>query len=251
LKNHKGVGNGIKKGLAANDLKREDIFVTTKLWQGNADWGQTPKTYETTLASLANSLKKLELDYVDLYLIHAPLAKAERLEQWRALIELKRLGKTKAIGVSNWDETHIDEIRAAGLELPCANQIELHPWSQKPGLVGYLKKHGIIPIAYSSLVPLSNWRVGQQSSKTDKMRADGEDSPFKKMAIKYGCSEAQILLRWGLQKGYPILPKSSSRVRMEQNFDLFAFEIDDEDMASIEKMDRGNGVAWNTGVLTM
>jgi 2,5-diketo-D-gluconate reductase A len=250
--NEVGVGIGIKNGLAANNLKREDLFITTKLWQGNSEWGQAPKTYEATLTSMDESLQKLQLDFVDLYLIHAPLANSEeRLQQWRALVELRKRGKAKAIGVSNWDEAHIDEIKAADLPLPDANQIELHPWSQKPGLVGYLNDNSITPIAYSSLVPLSTWRTGQQSAKTDAMRADGEDSAFQTMALKYGVSEAQVLLRWGLQSGYPILPKSSSRKRMEQNIDLFAFKIDDEDMATIRGMDRGGGVAWSAGVLTM
>ena len=106
-------------------------------------------------------------------------------------------------------------------------------------------------IAYSSLVPLSSWRdvEGQESAKTEQMKADGadSDSPFKVMAKKYGISEAQVLLRWGIQKGYAVLPKSANAERIRQNINLFGFEIDDEDMAAIAKMDRGEGVAWSTG----
>jgi 2,5-diketo-D-gluconate reductase A len=157
----------------------------------------------------------------------------------------------RAIGVSNFNKSHIEEIKAAGLPLPDANQIELHPWSQKPELVSYLTKNGISIIAYSSLVPLSSWRdvEGQDSAKTEDMKVDGAsvDSPFKIMAKKYGVSEAQVLLRWGLQKGYAVLPKSTNEERMRQNIDLFSFEIDDEDMAAIAKMDRGDGVAWGSG----
>jgi 2,5-diketo-D-gluconate reductase A len=196
-------------------------------------------------------LAKLQLDYVDLYLIHAPFPQTQRLEQWRALVELQRQGKIRAIGVSNFNEAHIEEIKTAGLPLPDANQIELHPWSQKPDLVSYLTGNDISIIAYSSLVPLSSWRAveGQASAKTDQMKADGvdSDSPFKVMAKKYGVSEAQLLLRWGIQKGYAVLPKSANAERIRQNIDLFDFQIDAEDMAAIARMDRGEGVAWSTG----
>jgi 2,5-diketo-D-gluconate reductase A len=249
--NEKGVGLAIKAGLEELGMSRDEIFVTTKLWPGNEAWGQSPKTYKSTIESLNASLEKLQLDYVDLYLIHAPFTKTQRLEQWKALVELRRLGKARAIGVSNFNETHIEEIKAAGLPLPDANQIELHPWSQKPGLVSYLTENGISIIAYSSLVPLSSWRdaEGQDSSKTEDMKTDGAsaDSPFKMMAKKYGVSEAQILLRWGLQEGYAVLPKSTNEERIRQNIDLFSFEIDDEDMAAIAEMDRGEGVAWSSG----
>jgi 2,5-diketo-D-gluconate reductase A len=249
--NESGVGDGIQQALKSGGLSRSDLFVTTKLWPGNPGWGQPAKTTESTVASLNESLQRLGLEYVDLYLIHAPFERDQRLDQWRGLVELKRQGRARAIGVSNFSIKHIDELKAAGLPMPVVNQIELHPWSQKPELVRYLNDNAITPIAYSSLVPLSTWRTaeGQDSAKTDQMKADGEeaDAPFKVMAKKYGVSEAQVLLRWAIQKGYPVLPKSTNPDRIRQNADIFGFNVDGEDMAAIEKMDRGDGVAWPMG----
>jgi 2,5-diketo-D-gluconate reductase A len=249
--NEEGVGAGLRRALVAKGLSRGDIFVTTKLWPGNPAWGDTPKTKETTIASLNASLARLRLDHVDLYLIHAPFCTEHRLEQWAGLVELQQQGKAASIGVSNYSEVHIEEIRAAGLPLPDANQIELHPWSQKPRLGTYLADNGIAVIAYSSLVPLSTWRAtgGQDSAKTDAMTAAGAPaiSAFRPMAEKYGVSEAQVLLRWALQKGYAVLPKSVNPDRIRQNFDLFSFTLDDADMAGIGMMDRDAAVAWPAG----
>ncbi|MCB1425414.1 MAG: aldo/keto reductase [Notoacmeibacter sp.] len=246
-RNEEAVGDGLRAGLASSGLSREDIFVTTKLWPGNRAWGDAPKTFNQTIAECEASLAKLGLDYLDLYLIHAPYGGPERLNQWRALIALQKAGKARAIGVSNFNRSHLEEIRAAGLQTPDANQIELHPWSQKPDLIACMTENAIAPIAYSSLVPLSTWRTqeGQASAKTDAMKADS--GVFTGLAKKYGVSEAQFLLRWGVQNGYAVLPKSLSRARMLQNIDLDGFEIDDADMAAIRKMDRGEGVAWATG----
>jgi len=247
--NEAGVAEAIHAFLSEAGRSRNDLFVTTKLWPGNAAWGQTPKTFESTLTSLDESLTKLRLAHVDLYLIHAPFEKSQRLAQWKALVEARRLGKARAIGVSNFSQQHLEELREAGLPLPDANQIELHPWSQKPQLVAYLAKHHIAPIAYSSLVPLSTWRTakGHHSAKTPQMRADGETSPFKVMAKKYGVTESQVLLRWAVQQGYAVLPKSTNPERIRQNLDLFGFALDDADLTAIASMDRGDGVAWTNG----
>ena len=166
------------------------------------------------------------------------------------MLSQQEQGKVKNIGVSNWDINHIEELNDKGYPLPSANQIELHPWSQKPKLVSYLEEKGIDIIAYSSLVPLSTWRHkdGENSLKTDEMYRDSEDaeSPFKKLALQYSVSEAQILLKWALQLGYAILPKSIKMNRMKNNFDL-NFTISEEDMALIQQLDRGGSVTWEYG----
>ena len=244
--NEAAVGAGIRVGLAEIGLTRADIFVTTKLWQGNEAWGQKVKTEAETLAACQDSLSRLGLDYVDLYLIHSPHGGDERLNQWRGLLEIKRRGLARSIGVSNFSEKHLSEIHAAGLPMPEANQIELHPWSQKAELLAYMHNHAIAPIAYSSLAPLSTWRVapGQDSGKTADMTDDGV---FATMAGKYGVSEAQLLLRWGVQNGYAVLPKSLRAERMRQNIDLAGFSINVSDMAILNSMDRGDGLAWSVG----
>jgi 2,5-diketo-D-gluconate reductase A len=245
--NEETVGAGIRAGLEATGLSRSDLFVTAKLWPGNPAWGDQPKTGAETIAECDASLARLALNYVDLYLIHAPYGGPERIAQWQALIQLQKVGKARAIGVSNYNQSHLEEIRTARLPMPDANQIELHPWSQKPDLIAYMAENAIAPIAYSSLVPLSTWRVeeGQDSAKTDEMKADGD--VFVALAEKYGVTEAQLLLRWGVQNGYAVLPKSLKPDRMRQNLSLAGFEIDAADLATMRTMDRGEGVAWATG----
>ncbi|QUF05338.1 aldo/keto reductase [Actinosynnema pretiosum subsp. pretiosum] len=246
--NERGVGEGIRRGLAAVGIGRDELFVTTKLFPGV---GGVFKSAREVEAAFEASLSALGVEYVDLYLIHAPFTPEQRLEQWGAVVGLHESGRARAVGVSNFNVGHIEELVAAGLPLPHANQIELHPWSQKPEIVRFLEGNGIVPIAYSSLVPLSTWRAapGHASGKTDEMRADGEsgDSPFKAMAAKHGVSEAQVLLRWGVQSGYPVLPKSTDPARIRENAEVFSFELDEEDMRVIAGLDRGAGVAWRTG----
>ena len=249
-KNEDGVGRALKRIFSDTDLVRKDITITTKLWPGGLVKVDRIKNREGTIKSLDKSLRNLDLDYVDLYLIHSPHGKSKRLDQWETLLSQQEQGKVKNIGVSNWDINHIEELNDKGYPLPSANQIELHPWSQKPKLVSYLEKNGIDIIAYSSLVPLSTWRHkdGENSLKTDEMYRDSEDaeSPFKKLALQYGVSEAQILLKWALQLGYAILPKSIKLDRMKNNFDL-NFTISEDNMALIKQLDRGGSVTWEYG----
>ena len=249
-RNEDGVGKALKRIFSDTDLSRSDITITTKLWPGGLVKVDRVKNKEGTFKSMEKSLRNLDLDYVDLYLIHSPHAKNGRIEQWESLLELQELGKTKHIGVSNWGINHLEELVDKGYPLPSVNQIELHPWSQKPELVTYLKDKKIDIIAYSSLVPLSTWRHkdGENSLKTNDMYKSGEDtnSPFKKLASKYDVSEAQVLLKWALQLNYAILPKSINFDRMRNNFDL-NFTIDEKDMNLIEKLDRGESVTWEFG----
>ena len=249
-RNEDGVGKALKRIFSDTDLNRDDITISTKLWPGGLVKLDRIKNKEGTVKSLEKSLRNLDLEYVDLYLIHSPHAKDKRIEQWETLLSLQEIGKAKNVGVSNWGINHLEELVQIGLPLPSANQIEIHPWSQKPELVSYLKENDIDIIAYSSLVPLSTWRHkdGENSLKTDEMYKDGNDleSPFKKMASKYDVTEAQVLLRWALQLGYAILPKSIQIDRMQENFEL-DFRIDEEDMNLIEQLDRGGSVTWEYG----
>ena len=193
---------------------------------------------------------RLNLDYIDLYLIHSPHGKSKRLEQWRALVDLKEAGKIKYIGVSNWGIDHLSELKENDLPIPDANQIELHPWSQKPELVKFLRNEKIDIIAYSSLVPLSTWRHkdGENSKKTNEMHEIGlsENSPFKILAEKYDVTEAQFLLKWAVQNNYAVLPKSINIERVKQNFEL-NFLIDQSDMEYITTLDKGDSITWEYG----
>ena len=249
-RNEDGVGAALRKIFADTDLKRSDITITTKLWPGGLVKVDRVKNKEGTIKSLDKSLRNLDLDFVDLYLIHSPHAKNKRLDQWETLLSQQEQNKVKNIGVSNWGINHIEELNDKGYPLPAANQIELHPWSQKPELVSYLKEKGIDIIAYSSLVPLSTWRHkdGENSLKTDEMYKDSEDSEssFKKLASQYEVTEAQVLLKWALQLGYAILPKSIQIDRMKNNFDL-NFTISESDMQLIDQLDRGGSVTWEYG----
>ena len=249
-RNEDGVAKGLTTYLNDSDLKREDIFITTKLWPGGLVKVDRIKDYTGTVKSFEKSLMRLNLDYIDLYLIHSPHGKNKRIEQWRALVDLKEAGKIKFIGVSNWGINHLTELKENNLPMPDANQIELHPWSQKPELVKFLRNENIDIIAYSSLVPLSTWRHkdGENSKKTDEMHEIGlsENSPFKELAKKYDVTEAQFLLKWAVQNNYAVLPKSINIERIKQNFEL-NFLIDQSDMEYITTLDKGGSITWEYG----
>jgi 2,5-diketo-D-gluconate reductase A len=238
--NEEGTGKGIK----AAGVSRDDIFVTTKLFPGNKQWGAPEKTYGQTIEMLKNQLKQLQLDYVDLYLIHAPLSEL-RLEQWNAFVELKKAGLTKHIGVSNYNEARLKEILDADLAKPEANQVEFHPICAQIDLTRYMKENSIAPIAYSSLAPLSTWRIeeGQGGEVLAEMKAECQ-SATNEIATKLKVSEAKLLLRWGLQHGYCVLTKSSKPERIRENLNLFDFEIPDNDMERLNRLNQNQAFAW-------
>jgi 2,5-diketo-D-gluconate reductase A len=238
--NEEGTGKGIK----AAGIPRDDIFVTTKLFPGYKPWAAPEKTYKQTIETLKNQLRQLQLDYVDLYLIHAPLSEL-RLEQWNALVELKKSGLTKHIGVSNYNEEKLREIFDADLPKPEANQVEFHPICAQTDLTRYMKENSIAPIAYSSLAPLSTWRAeeGQGGEVLAEIKEECQ-LVTNEIAAKLAVSEAKLLLRWGLQHGYCVLTKSSKPERIRENLNLFDFEIPENDMERLNRLNQNQAIAW-------
>ena len=249
-KNEDGVARALNRIFNETQIRRDEVFITTKLWPGGLIKLDRIRDNKDTLKSFNKSLERLDLEYIDLYLIHSPHGKSKRIEQWESLISLKETGKVKFIGVSNWGINHINELKDNNLPLPDANQIEIHPWSQKPELVKYLRENNIDIIAYSSLVPLSSWRHkdGENSKKTDEMYKLGEsaNSPFKLLAQKYNCTEAQFLLQWAVQQNFAVLPKSVNIDRMKENYD-FNFKIYQNDMDYVQTLDKGGSITWEYG----
>jgi 2,5-diketo-D-gluconate reductase A len=238
--NEEGTGKGIK----AAGIPRDDIFVTTKLFPGYKPWAAPEKTYKQTIETLKNQLRQLQLDYVDLYLIHAPLSEL-RLEQWNALVELKKSGLTRHIGVSNYNEEKLREIFDADLPKPEANQVEFHPICAQTDLTRYMKENSIAPIAYSSLAPLSTWRAeeGQGGEVLAEIKEECQ-LVTNEIAAKLEVSEAKLLLRWGLQHGYCVLTKSSKPERIRENLNLFDFEIPENDMERLNRLNQNQAIAW-------
>lgn len=240
--NHKGIAAGI----AESGVARDDIFITDKVNPGGL-FGQAGKSSEEIQTSMKKMLSQLACGYVDLYLLHHAGAKDLRLEQWKALVALQQEGLTKHIGVSNFCVAHLEEIKAAGLPMPSVNQIEIHPLCTQTPLLQYMKEHHILPVAYSSLAPASTWRTAfnQASGKTTEHTS--HVATIQAMLVKYGVSEAQLLLRWALQHDLCILPKSSKAERIQQNTQLFHFCIDDGDMGTLDGLDQNLALAWPNG----
>lgn len=242
-----GNEEGIGKALTSSSIPRDNIFITTKMWPGMFGQEEPFQNFQGVIHACDESLRLLQINEIDLYLIHNPFAKDNRLEQWEAMIELKKQGKVKHIGVSNYNVNHIEEIETAGLEMPSANQIEIHPWHLiRPELEGYMKSHSILPIAYSSLAPIPNWREGSRwNGKPEEMKTGA--MPFQDIADRYNVTVPQILLKWGVQLGYPILPKSVKLDRLKENLELDHFTISDEDITFISSLakDDQQCLAWS------
>ncbi|KAF5344866.1 hypothetical protein D9758_011550 [Tetrapyrgos nigripes] len=216
--NEKQVGDAVK----ASGIPRENIFVTSKVWYGA----------EKTTNSVQQSLKNLDLGYIDLYIIHSgSWGKDVRLKTWKALTEFAGPDKAlRAIGVSNFGVKHLEELREAGLPTPTVNQIELHPFDQQKPIVDYCKQHGIAIQAFCPLV-----------------RGAFDDPTLQEVSKEYNKTPAQILVRWSIQRGFAPLPKSSHPDRIKSNADIYNFELSDSTMAKLDALDRGDAGAidWN------
>lgn len=224
-KNEDSVGQAIKE----SGIPREEIFLTTKLWNEN-------HSYDLVLSSFEESLKKLQTDYIDLFLIHWPNPvkfrdnwQSANEETWRAMEELYQAGKIKAIGVSNFLPHHFEELKKTATIFPMVNQIFLAPGELQKEVVSYCQEHNVLLEAYS---PLGTGKIF--------------DVPeMQELSDKYGKTIAQIAIRWSLQHGFLPLPKSVTPSRIEENLAVFDFELSDEDMQRIDQLDGVVGKATN------
>ncbi|MET8853332.1 aldo/keto reductase [Amycolatopsis sp. NPDC004625] len=212
--NEKGVGQAI----AESGIARDDLFVTTKLWN-------SAQGYDSTLKAFDESLAKLGLEQLDLYLIHWPTPKRDKfLDTWKAFEKLYADGRVRAIGVSNFQPAHLERLMDAASVVPAVNQVELHPYLQQAELREFDTKNGIATEAWSPLA-----KGG--SLLGDPVVAD--------LAVKHSRTPAQIVLRWHLQLGNVVIPKSVTPSRIEENFDLFGFTLTEEELDSLTPLDRG------------
>lgn len=210
-----GNEDGVGEALAG----RPDIFVTTKLW--NADQG-----YDETLRAFDASAARLGRDTIDLYLIHWPAPRRDLyVDSWRALIELRRSGRAASIGVSNFAVEHLRRIIDETGEVPSINQIELHPRFQQHGLRAFHAEHGIVTQSWSPLGQGSLW-------DEPVLRAIGE---------RHGKTAAQVIIRWHIDSGLVVIPKSVNAARLRENIDIFDFRLDDDDMTRIAALDSAGG----------
>jgi len=212
--NEESVGNAIKK----SNIPRSELFITTKLWNDNHD---DPE------ASLNASLSKLQLDYVDLYLIHFPVP--QRNTSWTVLEKLHKDGKCKAIGVSNFTIRHLKQLMETSEVIPAVNQVEFHPYLYQKELLEFCHSKGIQMEAYSPLT---------QGKKLN-------DEKLISIAKKYDKKPAQILIRWNLQHNIVVIPKSVAKARILENADVFDFEISEEDMKQLDSFNENLRLGWD------
>ena len=216
--NEKAVGEGIRAGIKEAGISREDLFITSKVW--NSDQG-----YETTLAAYEESLKKLELDYLDLYLVHWPV-EGKYKDTWRALETLYKEKRVRAIGVSNFQIHHLQDVMKDAEIKPMINQVEYHPRLTQKELQAFCKEQGIQMEAWSPLM---------QGQLLD-------NETLQEIAEKHGKTTAQVILRWDLQNGVITIPKSTKEHRIIANADIFNFELTKEDMEKIDALNQNHRV---------
>ncbi|MCD2444324.1 aldo/keto reductase [Agromyces sp. SYSU K20354] len=209
---------GVGRAIASSGVSREELFITTKIW--NDDHGT-----QSAFDAFDASLERLGLDYVDLYLIHWPTPAQDRyVETWRALEAIRESGRARSIGVSNFLVPHLERLLDETAVVPAVDQIELHPAHQQPETAAFAADHGIAVEAWGPL--------GQ--GKYPLLELPEIVGP----AEAHGKSPAQVVIRWHLQRGYVVFPKTTSRARMEQNFDVFDFELGDDEMQAITALER-------------
>ena len=236
--NEESVGGAIR----TSGIARDDIFVTTKLW--NSDHGDPERALDA-------SLRRLKMDYVDLYLIHYPVR--QRLRSWRALQTLQRHGKARSIGVSNFTITHLTELLAASETVPAVNQVEFHPYLYQRELLDYCVSKDIVLEAYSPLTKGERLKdpklvaVAQRYSAGPQRADAGSHLPLLSKSLSRGATKtpAQILIRWALQHRLVVIPKSSNPRRILENADVFDFEISPEDMQLLDSFNENLRTCWD------
>ncbi|RWZ64610.1 aldo/keto reductase [Labedella populi] len=218
-----GNEEGVGRAIAASGIARDELFITTKLW--NDDQGT-----DSAFAAMDRSLEKLGLDYVDLYLIHWPTPKKDRyIESWHALEQIAADGKSRSIGVSNFLVPHLERVIAEGGTVPAVNQIELHPAYQQRDVTEFSRENGIHIEAWGPL--------GQGKYPLF------DEEPVTAAARVHDVSPAQAVLKWHLQIGNIVFPKSNSPERIRENLDLFGFELTPEEVEAISGLERGGRVS--------